>query len=641
MEEQEAQLTENWKQVCEIANGLARAYKSRQLYAANNPMRRSCLDTTILALTEFLEEYDTLTFSVTETQLIYRGKPVYANPDRRESPVFRLYRDGIRSLSLHEGITSEELAELLDAIASVNSEGDEGDTDVVTQIWESDLVHVTYIAVDDCLDFDDSELEGSRANGPRGSGPPPRGGSASGTQATGEGAATGVGVSSQEPAFSRGREPSRDYDFSQGAGHVQGERPELAGIEEKVGVATEVRPHSRALEQISVKEVNLSQEELDDIGRRVLFEEAQNPREKVSRVFLNILLGPWSSDVKIDIVRGLGILCGDLLESGNSAQAMNILREVKGLAAEGSKASGELAEAIRSFVEARGSERELERLQPRLEEATLPELEGYEQYLCELPSASIPQLYGLLAKTGRRRAREMLCHVLSRLARENPKLLADLAWDPRWYMVRNLVYVFRLMNDPRVLAHLQGLLSHEDVRVRTEIVRCLSEIGGPQSEELLARLLRDPERAIRVLAVQKLSRGGGELAAAAIADCIQEKSFAGRFTDEKREFFDALGRLGAEGSVPFLERLVVKRSFFQRAEVEETRRFAALALARMGTDRAVRFLEETARRGKGRVRKCCAEALRLRSRSSSVQEEGSVDEAIEKRSDSLEDREDG
>ncbi len=599
MEEQEIQLSKNWKQVCEITTGLARAFKSRQLYADNNPIRRTCLDTAVLALMDFLKENDTLTLSVTETQFIYHGKAVYSNPDRRESPVFRLYRDGIRALSFHVGIDADEVGELLDALAEVNPEGSDADADVVTQIWERELVHITYIAVDDCLDFEDSESE-----------PPEKPEEAQATRSP------------------RGAEPPQGAQLLESSG-PPGTHPAVAETDEKkVGVATLVDSPFTEQERLSIANVSLSEDELEEIGQRVLLEDRENPREKVSHIFLEILQGAWSSEVKADVARGLGMLCGDLLEDGKPAQATKIMREIKKLLSDEASLSEELRRTARGFLEARAREGELVRLESRLEETTQRQLEEYESYLCELPSSAVPQVYGILARARGRRAREMLCRVLSRLAKGNLDALSDMISDPRWYLVRNLVTIFRLMKDRRALVYLEGLIYHEESRVRMEVVHCLAELGGQESEILLSRCLRDAEKAIRMLAVRKLSRLDGDSAASAIADCIKEKSFLRRSADEKREFFDALGRCANDDFALFLKEFITRRAFFHAVEIDEMRRFSAMALARMGTQTAIGLLEELARVRNSRTRKYCSEALRLRHLKPAAQEESSEEDTI-------------
>jgi hypothetical protein len=565
---------QRFRHASEIATALARAHRSRQLYNENSPVPGASLERFFSCLTDFLGGDDTLTFSITETQFLFHTKAVYSNPDRRESLAFRLYRDGVRAVTFHTGITREEVVGLLEALGRVNFENEQSDNDVVTQIWERDLAHITYLAVDECIDYETPDT------GPSGGGQP-----ASGSPSTPEASST---------------------------------------LEERadggIGVAAMIDLPLTQEEKESIADVALTEEELEEIGHQILAEEKDNPRRKVFQIFMEILQGSAGAEVKADVARGIQALFMDLLDTENPAEAAGLLTEIKGLIEGNTSLTGEtslpksLEETLGKFLETLGQEKQLVRIEPKIEEATAHQLEEYEQYLCQLLPNSVGPLCSMLGRTKNKRAREMLCRVLSVLAKENLAALVDLLSDPRWYLVRNLVRVLRIMKDKRALPYLEGLMLHQDARVRMEVVHCVAELDGEESEILMGRCLRDPERGVRTVAAKKLGQMGGSRAVSSLVECILEKSFLKRAFDEKWEFFDALGRAGSDEAVPFLEKLLKKRSVFHPAETEKMKRCAVAALARLGTPRAVGILEELAHSARGDVRKACAEALKLCSR---------------------------
>jgi HEAT repeat protein len=173
------------------------------------------------------------------------------------------------------------------------------------------------------------------------------------------------------------------------------------------------------------------------------------------------------------------------------------------------------------------------------------------------------------------------------------------------------------MKDNRALPYLEGLMLHQDARVRTEVVHCIAELNGEEAEILMCRCLRDPEKGVRTVAAKKMGQmgqTGGSRAASYLIECILEKPFLKRMFDEKWEFFDALGHAASDETVPVLEKLLRKRSIFHSTETEEMKRCSAATLARLGTPAAVKVLEEHAHKARGEVRKACVEALRLCSR---------------------------
>ncbi|MBN1504544.1 MAG: hypothetical protein JW952_05750, partial [Candidatus Eisenbacteria bacterium] len=226
----------------DVATHLARAYKNLHFYGSNNPVPRESIERLFSALTSFLEDSETLTYTLTETDLCYHGKPIYTNPDRRESLVFKLYRDGVRVLSFHKGIDVDDITWLLRALSRSKVDCEDSDSDVVTQIWERELAHITYIAVDDYLDLESADEETAG---------PMRGAGAD---------ATGAGLASE--------------------GESQ---------EEVYGLAVE--PDFTLLEykRAFMLDVALTEEELAEVGHQILAEEKDDPRVRVSQIFLDVV----------------------------------------------------------------------------------------------------------------------------------------------------------------------------------------------------------------------------------------------------------------------------------------------------------------------------------------------------------------
>jgi hypothetical protein len=567
-----------FRQASEIATALARAHKSRQLYNENNPVLRTSLERLFTGLTSYLKANDTLTFSVTETEFLFHGKAIYSNPDRRESLAFRLFRDGVRAVTFHSGITQDEIVGILEILGKVNVENDESDNDIVTQIWECDLAHITYLAVDECID------ENTAEEGTSGGTKPAYGSSSAGSSSAG---------------------PSSALEERADGG---------------MGFSVMMDLPLSSEERESIADLTLTEDELEEIGQQILAEERENQRKKVFQIFVEILQGSASTEVKADVARGIQALFMDFLDGGSPVEAAGLLIEIKGLIERnrsvdsGTPLPASLEETLGNFLETLGQERQILRIEPRIEEAAPQLLDEYEQYLCQLLPNSVGPLCGMLGRMKSRRGREMLCRALSVLAQQNLGALVDLLSDPRWYLVRNLVHVLRIMKDKRAFPYLEGLLLHQDVRVRIEVVHCIAELGNEESEILMRRCLRDPERVVRTVAAKKLGHTGGNRAAASLVECILEKSFLKRPFDEKWVLFEALGHAGSDETVPILEKLLAKGSIFHSAETGEMKRCAAATLARIGTPKAVQVLEKYARTARGDGRKACTEALRLCSR---------------------------
>ncbi len=569
------------KSASEIATGLSRAYKNLHFYGENNPVPRETIARLYEVLSAFLEVNETLTYTIAESDLLYRGKPIFTTDDRRESFVFKLFRDGVRALSFHRGINVEEITWLLDALSRAKTDREDADSDVVTQIWERDLAHITYIAVDDYLELEEPD-------GPQ------------------ESAESKESPEPSEGASARSRERATEPESEQA-------RPVVSEAEEDGAYGLAKAPEFKLSEKERWEMINLALtgEELDQIGHQVMAEEIGDPRVRVSEIFLSAATCAHLPQMQTDAIRVLHVLCADFLEAGNPAEAARLLSEVKQVLAKGDGLQEEVRVALNKLVETRGTEKELVLLEPRIEEANVQGLIGYEKYLCELYPNSVEPLCSMLGRLKGRRGRDMLCRVLSVLGKQNLGVLTSFLLDSRWYLVRNMIYVMRLMKEPQVVSSLASVATHEDPRVRTEMAHCLAEIGGDESCTLLAKLLDDPEKGVRVLAAKKLGQAGGKTASSVLAECIAKDSFLKRSFDEKCELFDALGRTGMTDVIPLLEKLLKKKSFFRRAETNEMKHCAIVALGRLGTSEAYELLERSVRQTRGSLRKTCLESLRL------------------------------
>jgi len=560
---QTAQLAKAARMAGEVATFLARAYKNLHFYGANNPVPRESVERMFAALTSFLETDETLTYTLTETDLCYHGRPVYTNPDRRESLVFKLYRDGVRALSFHRGIALDDILWLLEALSRSKVDCEDPDSDVVTQIWERELAHITYIAVDDYFELETTDGEtGQHVRLP-------------GPDAAGAGSAAEGGA--EEGSYGLAATP----DFT-------------------------LAEYSRAVSL----DLALSEEELGEVGHQILAEERDDPKVKVSQIFLDVVRGQAPPELRADCTRVLQVLCAGLLEAGKPAEAAVLLGEIKRIL-ENSELPRDVRVALDSFIEARGDEKELGLMETRIEDSSLPLLAGYAQYLSALNPNAVGPLCNMLGRLKTKKSREMLCRVLSAVAKQNLAALVGFLSDPRWYLVRNVVYVLRLMRETQATSSLEPLVTHEDPRVRAELTHCLAEIGGERAEAMLATLLNDAEKSLRLLAAKKLGQAGGARAANLLGEHIRRDAFLRRDPDEKSEMFDALGRTGSDDALPVLEKLIRKRSLLNWRDTSEMRKCAILAVGRLGTDKARDVLEVTARHARGSLRKAALEALRL------------------------------
>jgi hypothetical protein len=151
---------------------LARAARSFLIYDANNE-----------AIRQFLSDYQeackaalmhgALDLEVRPFELVRDGEIVYVQRDRDRSLAFRLFRDGVRRLTLSPDVPWLELLRLLE-ILSVRYTGiRQYEDDIVTLLWKAGFTGIEIVAVEGfVLDGDEEQgAEGAAAAAARRSGP--------------------------------------------------------------------------------------------------------------------------------------------------------------------------------------------------------------------------------------------------------------------------------------------------------------------------------------------------------------------------------------------------------------------------------------------------------------------------------------
>ena len=147
------------EKITDLVTALSKTIKALQLYGINHPSFRNFYALFFDQLADFLNRNHELNFKINRFTMLYGDRIVYREEEKDVSIAFRLFRDGIRSISFTSGMTSEELLRFLEIIAQPSKV-----QDVALDLWEGDLPHINFYVVeeeDEQLDYKvpDSEVE--------------------------------------------------------------------------------------------------------------------------------------------------------------------------------------------------------------------------------------------------------------------------------------------------------------------------------------------------------------------------------------------------------------------------------------------------------------------------------------------------
>jgi HEAT repeat protein len=177
-------------------------------------------------------------------------------------------------------------------------------------------------------------------------------------------------------------------------------------------------------------------------------------------------------------------------------------------------------------------------------------------------------------------------------------------------LVRNITYILGRTGKEESLPYIQKAFNHEEVRVRREAVQALGLIGGPKAVSLLVKALTNEDARIRSMAAINLGKVGKKAGLVPLLEVIQSKEFQKKEPEEIKVFFDAIGMVGSNESIPVLQQLLERKSWFGRGKMDEIRIGVAQALAMIGTPEAKAILMSGKDSKEESIRDACLQALR-------------------------------
>lgn len=134
------------------ANGvilaLTRAARSFLLYDPANEAIRHFLGALRTAVEDYLAAHGDLPLEVRPFELVVHGEIVYLDRDRERSLAFRLYRDGIRKITLQVGLDWHELLKVLEVLSIRYTGVRQAEDDMVVLLWKAGFAHIQLEAVE-------------------------------------------------------------------------------------------------------------------------------------------------------------------------------------------------------------------------------------------------------------------------------------------------------------------------------------------------------------------------------------------------------------------------------------------------------------------------------------------------------------
>jgi HEAT repeat protein len=546
--------------VIQLLKSLDRASKNVRTFGHQNSVAKKFFEQFYTEMTSHLEHYNVLTFIVQREGLFFKETSVYNSQAGASSDnfAFKLYSDGIREITFHQGIEQDDVLFFFDALwDTVGTAGTEDD-DIVTRLWSKNLPTLTIVTADEVMKI--SELD--------------------------------------------------DVLTPQGKAPLEGSLREILA-EANAKNAKEMKGEQSRKGKLStnVMGYEVTEEEITALARDI---EVESSRDSILYL-LDILTAVLSSEQSPDLLNKLFEIYEGILKSLFQGGHWTIVEHVLGLLTEAEAVRPDLTEThkkkLQSMFDQLGSPELVALIQQYLNTADKPRTEGFENVLLMMKPSAVPALCILLGDLEQPAHQALIANALVELARDTPDVVVKHLTDRRPAFVRNLLGIITRWNNPKLADSVEKILRYPDPLIRREVIRTLAGLKPSGTAAKLVPLLNDPDEGVRLATLKPLLSGHYNAPFAVWEPIINAENFSDREPAEKRNIFHAMRVTAGDDAVPYWTTLLTEWGWTNRKKREDLALLAIDALGKLGTAAAQAALDTGTKKGTAAVKQACATAL--------------------------------
>jgi hypothetical protein len=540
---------ESVKSAQDVFRTLVKAIKNLKLYLPNNPVHQRFLKEFHSKLTGHLNKFGDTVLTVGQYTLTLDDQTVYENINRLDSLAFKLFVDGVRQMTLMEGVSEEESGYLLEVLGRTG-DSENSDDDLVTLLWQKNLHHIKFQILEDFF----SDLT--------------------------------EGVSIPSPDSKAGFTNLIQSELKNPAESGQaGSMKTLAAEQEK----------NHQFNQV----FRLTEEEIASIKNEMKAETEKDLISEMIEIVYSVLQVEKEEMFFSEMVELLVGNTAHLLEEGDFVQLEKIARLFILLKEQIPPLPETHVAALDRTIDALGKSEYLDKMEKHINTLDDKHLSALCQFLGMLNPSSVPSIINLLGKAKVRKTRKALSDILVEFGKRDITLILARLQGGEWFVIRNLVQIIGQIGNVQAVESLKKLIQYPDDRVRKEVLLTLIGVGkeNEKAKGMILLFLNDRDVALRRQALQVIQIHQYEKALPILMKIIAEEDFSSREEDEKHLIFSAIGKLGKPDLIPMFKEFLKPSFFFwiKRRQKEDRALCAVYALKQMETPQAASLLTEAKR----------------------------------------------
>ena len=546
--------------VIQLLKSLDRASKNLRTFGHENSVSKKFFDQFYTELINHVERYNALTFLVQREGLFFKESSVYSSQagEASENFAFKLYSDGIRELTIQQGIEEEDVLFFFDALWNTSGTAGNEDDDIVTRLWSKNLPTLSIVTADEVMKL--SEVEDVLA---------PQ------IKAPAEGSLREI---LDEANAKTGKEGKGDQ-------------------QRKSKLST------------SVMGYEVTEEEMTALAREI----AEESHRDNILYLLDILTAVLSSERSPELLNKLFDIFDGILRSLFQGGHWHIVEHVLGLLSEAEAVRPDLTDAhkkkLQDMLDQLGSQELVTTIQQYLNTADKPRTDGLENVLLSMKPSALPALCALLGDLQHPAHQGIIANALVELAKDTPEVIMKHLADRRPGFVRNLLGIITRWNNPKLAEGVERILRYPDPLIRREVIRTLAGLKPSGSAMKFISLLNDADEGVRLATLKPLLNGHYTAPFANWEPIVNAENFTERDPAEKRNIFQAMRVTAGDDAVPYWTTLLTEWGWTNRKKREDLALLAVDALGKLGTPAALSALETGSKKGTTAVKQACAAAM--------------------------------
>jgi hypothetical protein len=546
------------KQVLKL---LDKASRNVRTFGQSNPVAQRFFRQFHEALTGHLSSYSSVSLLVQRSELYFHEDAVYGSTSdaSAENLAFKLYSDGIRELTIHEGISEDDVLFFLHALWGTADPANSEDDDIVTRLWERNLPSISVVTANEAMNLSDVETvltpQHSTLNSP----------------------------------------PSSLQDVV---------------AQEKAKQAKEGPTSRQSRFKSGVTGYEVSEEELSALAEEV---RAESTRDTIAYL-LDILTAIMASEQSGPLMMKLFDVYEGLIESLLHQGQWTVLEHILCLLLETDAVRPDLSEEHKQKLHAvltnLGTPDRIKAIEQYLTQTQTPNTDGLQTILAMMPATSAGALCTLIGNLKHPVHQAIVADALATIAKDQPDQLLKSLADRRPALVRQLLLIVAKWNNPQHAEAVEKILRYPDAGIRREAVRTLGGLRPQGSGAKLVPLLNDADEGVRLATLKLLLTGQYSAPYVIWEPVVVAEDFGNRPPAERRNIFHAMRVTAGDEAVYYWKSLVMDRGWTNRKQREELALLAVDALAKLGTPASVAALQLGQDKGGGSaVKQACAAAL--------------------------------